>query len=236
MKKERFMIFTADDFGISPQADERILRLAEAGVIDRVAVMTQGTATKESLDRLVKSGVKLDLHAELREDIDPNRTLKAGVFGRVVFFIRNFLFGKNRVSLVEKRWESQIRDFYALFGRYPDGFNSHEHTHFFPPYFGISVRLARRYSIPFLRFGREYSSQLTLVSCILNVLRCVSKRTFLRSGLDSSDRMISFDWIGTLDRFKDYPEGKTVEILFHPERDEEMEFLETNFLSSNSNG
>lgn len=236
MEKKRFMIFTADDFGISPQADERILKLAEAGVLDRVAVMTRGTATKESFDRLAKSGVKLDLHAELREDIDPHRTLKAGVFGRATLFVMSIFFGENRVALVEKRWESQIRDFSILFGRYPDGLNSHEHTHFFPPYFGISVRLAKRYNIPFLRFGREYSSQLTLVSCILNVLRCVNKRTFFRSGLDSSDRMISFDWIGTLDRFKDDSEGKTVEILFHPERDEEMEFLETNFLSSSSNG
>lgn len=235
MEKKHFMIFTADDFGISPQADERILKLAEAGVLDRVAVMTRGTATKESLDRLAKSGVKLDLHAELREDIDPHRTLKAGVFGRVVPFVTSVLFGENRVALVEKRWESQIRDFSALFGRYPDGLNSHEHTHFFPPYFGISVRLAKRFNIPFLRFGREYSSQLTPVACILNVLRCVNKRAFLRSGLNSSDMMISFDWIGTLDVFEKHSEEKTVEILFHPERDEEMEFLETNFLSSKSN-
>lgn len=135
------MIFTADDFGISQKADERILKLAEAGVLDRVAVMTRGTATASSLERLAKSGVKIDLHAEIRDDIDPNRTLRAGAIGRILIFVKNFLFGENRVSRVAERWDAQIRDFQSTFGRYPDGLNSHEHTHFFrrifEPFFSL---------------------------------------------------------------------------------------------------
>ncbi len=229
--KQKNMIFTADDFGISRKADERILKLAEAGVLDRVAVMTRGTATKESLSRLARSGVKIDLHAELRNDIDPNRTLKAGALGRIVVFVKSFLFGENRVSLVKRRWDMQVQDFRTLFGKYPDGLNSHEHTHFFPLYFGMFLRIAKKYNIPFVRFGRESFSGNTAVSTILNVLRFVERRAFSQSGLASSDALVSFDWVGSLDAFDAYPKDKTVEILFHPERDEEMEFLEQNFLS-----
>lgn len=225
------MIFTADDFGISQKADERILKLAEAGVLDRVAVMTRGTATASSIERLAKSGVKIDLHAEIRDDIDPSRTLKAGAVGRILVFVKNFLFGENRVSRVAERWDVQIRDFQSTFGRYPDGLNSHEHTHFFPPYFRTFLFLARKYNIPFVRFGRRSFPGNTSVSHILNMLRVADRREFSRSGLASSDMMVSFDWVDSLEPLEKYPESTTMEILFHPERDEEMEFLEKNFLS-----
>lgn len=230
--REKNMIFTADDFGISQKADERILKLAEAGVLDRVAVMTRGAATASSLERLAKSGVKIDLHAEIRDDIDPNRTLKAGAAGRILIFVKNFLFGENRVSRVAERWDAQIRDFQSIFGRYPDGLNSHEHTHFFPPYFRALLSLAKKYDIPFVRFGKKSFPGNTSVSRILNMLRVADRQEFSRSGLASSDIMISFDWIGSLEPLEKYPESTTIEILFHPERDEEMEFLEKNFLSS----
>lgn len=231
MVKQNNMIFTADDFGISQKADERILKLAESGVLDRVAVMTRGTATKESLRRLASSGVKIDLHAELRDDIDPHRTLTAGAMGRIAAFVRSFLFGENRTSLVERRWDMQLRDFYAMFGRYPDGLNSHEHTHFFPFYFGMFLRLAKKRRIRFVRFGKGYFLKNTPVALILNMLRFLDRRAFSRSGIASSDMMVSFDWIGSLDALDVFPKDKTIEVLFHPERDEEMEFLERNFLS-----
>lgn len=230
MNKQSNMIFTADDFGISDTADERILKLAEAGILDRVAVMTRGTATKESLDRLARSGVKIDLHAEIRDDIDPNRTLTAGAFGRILVFAKNFLFGENRAFRVADRWDTQIRDFHSIFGKYPDGLNSHEHTHFFPPYFRHLLRLAKQYNIAFIRFGRESFPGNAAVSHILNMLRLADRRAFVRSGIASSDMMVSFDWIGSLDVLERYPKDKTIEILFHPERDEEMEFLEKNYL------
>lgn len=230
MKKQSNMIFTADDFGISQKANERILKLAEAGVLDRVAVMTKGGATKESLDRLARSAVKIDLHAELRDDIDPNRKLAAGAFRRILTFMKNLFFGENRPAQVAARWEAQILDFHSMFGKYPDGLNSHEHTHFFPPYFKHALYLARKYHILFIRFGRESFPGGTAVSYILNTLRLVDKRSFSRANIASSDIMVSFDWIGSLDVLKGYPKEKSIEILFHPERDEEMIFLEENFL------
>ncbi len=234
MKKRSNMIFTADDFGISSKANDRILRLAEGGALNRVAIMTHGSATKESLERLAQSGVKLDLHAELRDDIDPNRTLKAGVLGRTLVFLKSVLFGGNRPSLVKERWESQIKAFHSMFGKFPDGFNSHEHTHFFPPYFRSALKLTEKYEIDFIRFGKESFRGNAPVSLILNMLRVFDRRKFRGSRIRSTDFLVSFDWVGDLKSLEKYPQDKTIEIIFHPERDEEMDFLERNFVKSSS--
>jgi len=220
-------IFSADDFGISRKANENILKLAEAGTLDRVSVMTYGFLPKEDIERLLRSGVKLDLHADLKDGIDPKRKLTGDLIGRLSGFALDFLSGKNKVSSVEKRWEKQIEDFRTLFGKYPDGLNSHEHVHFFPPYFKILVKLSKEYRIRYVRLGRESFSGRSLVSTILRILRKRDEKAFLHSGLDTSDSMISFDWIGSFDELKKYSGAKKIELIFHPERNEEMEFLKS---------
>ena len=45
--------------------------------------------------------------------------------------------------------------------------------------------------------------------------------------VDTSDYMISFDWIHDYEKtISSLPKEKTVEIIFHPELENEFEFLE----------
>ena len=77
------MIFTADDFGKSELANRNILRLAEAGKLDRVSVMIDGGFSEREIEKLLAADVKLDIHFELiwqkrRRNLLKDNTLRQG--------------------------------------------------------------------------------------------------------------------------------------------------------------
>lgn len=220
------IIISVDDFGISQKANENILKLVETGKIDRLAVMVHGNIRQEDVARLLASGILLDLHADVRSDINPKRKLKDGATKRVLLFILNYMMGNNRPKHIEKRFEEQIQAFQALFKKNPDGLNTHEHVHFFPPYFNVLLRLSQKYDIPHIRFGKESPHSKTPVSLIIYMLRKLNMKSFMKSGRVSSDMMFSFDWIKDFRDLEKHGPNKKIEIIFHPERDEEMHFLD----------
>ncbi|MCX6761950.1 MAG: ChbG/HpnK family deacetylase [Candidatus Moranbacteria bacterium] len=226
LTKQKNIIFSLDDFGISPKANENILQLSQTGKMDRVSVMPHGRMNEAEVAKLLASGVKLDVHVDLRNDIDPNRKIKDGVIKRVIIFMVDYFSGKISPAAMEKQWDGQIRDFQKIFGKLPDGMSSHQHVHFFPPYFKVILALAKKHKINYLRFGKEAYHQNSLVCLILNWFRRIDVKAFSRSGLVSSDVMLSSDWLDDFNRIRQLPQNKENEIIFHPERDEEMIFLE----------
>lgn len=224
--KIKKIIFSLDDFGISQKANENILKLAEAGKIGRVSVMSHGTIRKEDADRLLATGIKLDAHMDMRNSINPNRKLKDGVIKRAAIFGKDYFIGGKSPRFIEKQWAEQIEKFQNIFGKNPDGINSHEHSHFFPPYFKVSLKLSEKYGIKYVRLGKKTHWGATPVSWILNFFRRKNMKSFLKSRLSSSDLVLSFDWIENLSKLKNYPGDGEIEVIFHPERDEEMAFLE----------
>lgn len=229
---EKTIILSADDFGISQVANANILKLAEAGKLDRVEIMVSNNISPEHVSRLLSTGVKLDIHLHLAKEKldywqDNPRIIEKGAIKRIFFFLFNFLFGDTRPKIVESEWEKQILNFQKLFGRLPDGVSSHEHIHFFPPYFKKMIRLSRKYKIPYIRLGKKPFSAKNNVCHILNLLRKLDIYAFKRSGLNTSDYMISFDWNRNLDDCIRSIKGQgEVEIIFHPELAPEYETLE----------
>lgn len=226
MQKKQLLI-TLDDFGISAQANHRILELAQTGIINRVAVMSQGLLPETAIQQLLTAPVALDIHLETNNPFRSERKLKDGTFNRVFLFFLAYFSGKNSVKQVAQQWEVQIQKFYSLFGRYPDGLNSHEHVHFFPPYFTVLLQLATKYDIPYIRLGTQSHQEKPLVNRILNWLRTRDLPKFTQSGRSTSDFLVSFDWLDSWDNLNNYPEESRIELVFHPERDEEMAFLQT---------
>jgi ABC-type antimicrobial peptide transport system ATPase subunit len=96
------------------------------------------------------------------------------------------------------------------------------------------LNLAKKHSIHYMRFGLEPSENYNMVAFVLNLLRRLNKKAFLRSGMTSSDFMINWDWIEKYD-FTQYVSSvaanKTTEIIFHPERPEEFALLRQILLS-----
>lgn len=232
------LIVAADDFGISAKANRNILALTESGKIDRVAMLINGEFSQEELQQLKDSSVKLDLHLNL-PDYAKKQSGKTteGVTSRGFIFLTKYLFfEKSSVPIVKMEWQRQIEKFREIFGKNPDGLNSHQHIHLFPAYFQAVLELAEGFDISYLRFGKEKlisgkSAVYTIL--LLNRLwqKIWQKDSFLFDShkTNSSDYLISLDWINNLEKFlKELPRGKT-EIVCHPEKDDEFELMKKYF-------
>ncbi|MFA6973561.1 MAG: ChbG/HpnK family deacetylase [Parcubacteria group bacterium] len=225
------IIISADDFGISAKANANTLALIEQKKIDRVEIMMSRNITAEHVGVLLSSGIKLDIHLHLAKaelDFWQNnpREMKTGAVKRIFLFLSHYFFGEKRPRVVEKEWAGQIQDFRNIFGRNPDGISSHEHIHFFPTYFRVAVRLAQKYEIPYVRFGKFWLQVKNNICLILNLLRKVSRPFFRKTKLETADFMVSFDWfLGSKALLEHCPDDRITEVIFHPEKDSEFEVL-----------
>ena len=212
------LFVNADDFGVSPRANRNILYLVSLGKIDRVGVMSLGQISAKEIDELSKSGVKIDIHLDILHKLDEQRSERSSAILRGFEFVGKIFTGKISPKKVEADWEKQIQKFQKLFGKNPDGINSHEHVHFFPPFFKVATKLAEKYSVPYLRFGDATTNHTSKpVAIILHVMRILDRRIFQNSTCVSSNSLISLDWIGDIEKFlQNLPEG-SIEIACHPE-------------------
>ena len=236
-QKKKNLIVTADDFGVSEKANEAILKVAQKQKIDRTAVMIGGKISAEEVQKLLATGIKLDIHLHLlAKDFFQERKgePRGGSIKRGVLFLKDFLTGKYSSQKVKLIWKKQIEDFFQLFGQYPDGINSHEHMHFFPPFFKISLILKNKYNIDYIRLGRKKeNSKFKPVAFILNMLRKINLKFIQTSSLNTSDYLISFDWLDKPNFFLNkLAKNKKTELVFHPERNNEYKFLMDNNLKN----
>lgn len=223
------MIVATDDYGIRRTADA-ILPLVRAGKVDRVAAMVRYVSVDDA-KKLVATDVSIDIHLDLIEIIKSGEKMYDGALKRAVGFLVRFLAGTATPERAREEWKKQIELFREKFGRLPDGLNSHEHVHYFPGFFTVVLDLAEEYHIPYIRFGSHGISserKVPLVGRILRFLRWWNYPVYVRTPVPTSEYNTSFDWLRRPRYFLSHlPEGKT-EIAFHPERDEERQWMEKN--------
>lgn len=229
ISNRRNLVMAADDFGISERANRNILFLISMGKIDRVAVLADGTVSENEIRELIRSGVKLDVHLELSSSAGADHKIPA-LHLRLGNFLLNYLSGTYRQAKVREDWQSQIEKFHSLFGKYPDGINSHEHVHFFPPFFRIILSLQEKYPIPYLRFASDsVLAKKSSIGRILALLRKLNLKRFEGSAFTTSNHLVSLDWIADIDGFLDDLETGTTEVVCHPQRAEEFVLIKNKF-------
>jgi len=230
ISERKTIIVTADDFGKNEKASLNILWLLKKGKLDRVSVMINEPLGPELVRELLDSGIKIDIHLQPVAKINDDRQTQESVLKRGALFTLRYLWGSAGRAATEKGWTEQIEKFIAVFGRRPDGLNSHQHIHFFPPYFRIAVDLAEKFGIPHLRFGKKsFIISDSFVFKILNYLRKTVSGVFPESSLDSYDYFVSADWLKDVGKFiENLPDGST-EISCHPEREDELGMVEKYF-------
>jgi predicted glycoside hydrolase/deacetylase ChbG (UPF0249 family) len=228
------IIVSVDDFGIRSVA-EAILPLARQGKIDRVSVLINYVTSKEQVEALLATGVKIDLHMELIQLVGSGEKVEESTVFRGMNFVTRYALGHVRDNDVELAWTQQIMRFRELFGRYPDGLNSHEHLHYFPRFFRIAIALGARYDIPFVRFARKgiMKQNKAIVSRILAFFWPKDRHYYTTQAVNMSretaDFFVSYDWLDDFDNFLTHlPKGNT-EIVFHPERPDEYAVIERYF-------
>jgi predicted glycoside hydrolase/deacetylase ChbG (UPF0249 family) len=235
-KEGRKIIVSADDFGISRKASANILELVQKKMIDRVEVMLSKNITEKYIQDLLGSGVEIDIHFHLeKNNLDKwqnePRTIDASIAKRIFLFFYGYFFGKGSPKKVEVEWESQILEYKKLFGKIPDGASSHEHIHFFKPYFKIMLKLCKKYDINYIRLGKKPSEiPGSQISKILDFLKQKNIEMLCKNGINTSDQMVSFDWISEdFDNvIYSFPKDKIIEAVFHPELKKEYDFLSNN--------
>jgi predicted glycoside hydrolase/deacetylase ChbG (UPF0249 family) len=126
------------------------LDLARAGILQRVGVLVHFTTPEEARD-LLETGVKIDIHLEMIDLLKSGHKTKDSAILRGLNFSWRYALGRLHARQVEAQWRAQILRFQELFGRFPDGLNSHEHLHYFPAFFQVYLRLAEEFHIPFVR-------------------------------------------------------------------------------------
>ncbi len=225
------IVVSADDFGRSELANRNILSLAKAGKLDRVAVMVERDyLAGEDIEDLKNTGVSLDIHLELPHTKNRKRNPRHKVMRRGLDFLLHCALRRNGGKKIQHEWEAQIEKFRELFGKLPDGINSHEYIHFFPPYFKAAVDLAEKHKIGFVRFGKNGPiPKKSRVSKILGWLHKMNNRKFKRSGLETTGNFISLDWIRNFKLFLGGVNDGTTELISHPEREEEFELIKKYF-------
>jgi predicted glycoside hydrolase/deacetylase ChbG (UPF0249 family) len=223
--RENFIV-TADDYGIR-QTAEPILRLAHEGKVDRVAVLIHYVSPDQA-QALLRSGVKIDLHLELIGLLKSGTKVRENPVSRGLNFCFRYYLGFLSEKRVRQEWQTQIERFQELFGRVPDGLNSHEHLHFFPKFSRVFVELAKQHHISFLRFGRKgilLPQNFTLTGKILDMLWKRARHLYSDTTWETSEYVVSLDWLLDFDAFsRQLPEG-TIELVVHPEREEDYRTL-----------
>jgi chitin disaccharide deacetylase len=234
----RYLVVTADDFGIGPATSRGILELAAAGRVTGTVLLVSSPHAEAAVHSWRQAGCPLDLgwHPCLTLDRPilppeqvPSLVTGDGRFPGLGLFSRRWLFGRINVGEVEAELQAQYQRFIALVGRPPSIVNSHHHIQIFGPV-GKALRnvLAACAPAPYLRRVRE--PWLTL----RHVPGARAKRMFLSllgrrdTRGEVPDRLPGNDWlVGITDppyvhdprflaRWLTHVPGRVVELTCHP--------------------
>lgn len=225
------LTISADDYGIR-ETSKPILELAEKHILDRVAVFAE-RVTDEDMQSLFETGVAIDIHLELIHLLKTGQEDEGSALYRGMNFFFRRIFGIVSPKKVEAEWRRQIALFQKRFGRLPDGLNSHEHVHYFPEFFSVTVALAEEFGIPQVRLGQKgiiKGKKGRLTAGILSFCSRFDTKYFRTKNIASSQWVTSFDWFEDADAFLQVmgnPGYSEVEVVCHPERPGEKEVLET---------
>ncbi len=214
---------TFDDFGLSPKTNRNILTLVSVLPRTRVAVLMNGNFSQDEKEQLIASKAVLDIH------LDRDTHLNIPSKGSFVLRIVGFLHSRKQPKEVADIWRQQLEAFERAFGKYPEAITTHEHVHFFPSYFQKLLAVAKEAGVSDIRLAQHSSRSYTPIALILNILRRVNRESFRKSGLRTTEYLLSWDWLASLahpqKEIAHYLRLGSTEVIFHLEHDEEFVFL-----------
>lgn len=217
----RRLIVNADDFGFTRDVNEGIVEAHRHGILTATTLMANGAAFEDAV-KLAKSWPTLDVGCHLvlvqgPSVADPSRQLPAtpGELARAIM--------RGRLPIYDELL-AQVRRI-ARAGIRPTHVDTHKHTHLLPPVLEAVAKVARQFSIPWVRrpfdFGIDSGARITKSAIALGMR--VTRPSFGRilGELKTTDHFTGFQITGTLRRanliatLERLPEGLT-EFMCHP--------------------
>lgn len=236
MRPERFLIVTADDFGLHESVNEAVELAYRAGTLCAASLMVGAAASEDAVRRARElPGLRVGLHLVLTDGLPtlPPAEIKALVdsHGRfrsrlVADAARYFLSPRARRQL-EAEIRAQFKAFAAT-GLPLDHVNAHKHFHIHPTVLGLLLRVGRDFDVRAVRLPYE-PAELVQPPSLLAALSGWSMTPWLRlmqrrlerAGVLSNDHLVGIHHSGAmseatlLESLKRLPRGVT-EIYLHP--------------------
>jgi predicted glycoside hydrolase/deacetylase ChbG (UPF0249 family) len=172
-RSRRFLIVTADDFGIGPATSEGILDLAREGVVTAAVLLVNTPFAAEAVQAWRRAGSlpEMGWHPCLTLDSPvlptsqvPSLVRPDGRFWPLGAFLRRLHLGLIRREDVLAELQAQYERFVTLTGGAPCSVNAHHHLQVFPLVAGVLEEvLAGTTPPPYLRRVREPWSMISRV-------------------------------------------------------------------------
>lgn len=214
------LVITADDFGISEEANIAILKGLQKGLLTGTCIMANGEAFDHAMQEILPEcpDMGLGVHLNIIEGkslISPSKSSllcdEDGNYnnGFVELLVKST--DKAFLAEVEKDFRAQIEK--ILENTKVFHINSHVHTHVIPNIFKITCKLAQEYGIKYVRTQNEipyfvpsvekhlelrYPVNLIKLS-VLNTFSYINKKTLEEYGLMTNDYFLGVSYTGYMD-------------------------------------
>jgi predicted glycoside hydrolase/deacetylase ChbG (UPF0249 family) len=238
------LIVNADGFGFGPGATQAILDAIEGGGPITSVSVNANFPDAARIGELVAGHprVSVGVHVNpivgapcLSPSAVPSLIRPDGSFWNERFR-RHWRSGRIRESELEAEFDEQIRRVKAVAGVSLTHLDSHQNSHL--SYFGLFLRLARKWKIPFIRtnaslIGLEAENPRRARRtaylrrphvAVVHWVRCLQMRRAARAGLGMADRLVTVGYAGVGNKavaenwrrvLRNLPEG-TYEMYCHP--------------------
>ncbi len=234
---QKFLIVTADDFGLHEAVNEAIEQASRAGILTAASLMVAAPGAADAIRRARDlPRLRVGLHvvladgmAMLGHDAIPNLADAAGRMNS-----RMFVNGVRFFALpaVRKQLEAEIRAQFSAFARTGlelDHVNVHKHFHVHPTLLEMLVRIGREYGVTAMRvpdeplwFAAHGGNALSVAgAALLAPWVALMKRRLRAAQVPHNDRIFGLAASGAMDEAKlltilaRLPPGIT-EIYLHP--------------------
>lgn len=241
----RRLIVNADDFGFTRSVNAGIVDACRHGILRSTTLMANGAAFDDAVERALQTaGLDVGCHLVLigGRAIAPPQAPFAKSMKELLWRLARGL----SADAIEQEFSAQIEKAQKA-GLRLTHLDTHKHTHLAPPVLEATLRVARRYGIPWIR--RPFDLPLRAARgpaplrrrMVDRALRPLSRRfdrLIARNGCRATDHFAGFQLTGAYDTghlaelIRALPEGLT-EFMCHPGYcDEELRAAPTRLTES----
>jgi predicted glycoside hydrolase/deacetylase ChbG (UPF0249 family) len=235
---KRYLVVTADDFGIGPGTSQGILDLAAQGLLTCTVLIVNSPHAEQAVRAWRQAGCGLELGwhpcLTLDEPVLPAARVPSlvgpdGRFWPLNDFLKRVCMGRVSAAEIEAELRAQLERFEEMVGRPPVVVNSHQHAQVFRPVGDIVLDLlARHRPLPYVRRIREPWRMLWRVPgarvkrAALSFLGRRDARQQEAHGFPGNDWLVGItdpEWVADPDflvRWLGRVPGQVVELACHP--------------------
>jgi hopanoid biosynthesis associated protein HpnK len=235
------VVFSADDFGLTPAVNEAVERAHRDGILDQASLMVAGPAAEDAVRRsLAMPSLRVGLHLVV---IEGSPVSRPSDIPALVDETGQFPSDQARLGLryffrpdVRRQLAREIRAQFSAFaasGLVLDHANAHKHMHLHPTVGRMMIEIGREFGLRAIRIPAEPPATLAEVGTragwgdrTLYAWTRLLRHQARAAGLITNDHCFGLAWSGHMTRervrplLEHLPDGIS-EIYFHPatERD-----------------